>query len=29
MWFNLKGELWNRGGGDDRQQRRCWNSGGG
>jgi hypothetical protein len=28
-WFNLKGGLWNRGGGDEGQRRRWWNSGGG
>jgi hypothetical protein len=28
-WFNLKGGLQNRGGGDYGQRRRWWNSGGG
>jgi hypothetical protein len=23
-WFNLKGELWNRSGGDDGQRRQWW-----
>jgi hypothetical protein len=29
MWFNLKGELQNRGCGDNRQRQRWWNLGGG
>jgi hypothetical protein len=28
-WFNSKGGLQNRGGGDDGQRQRLWNSGGG